>query len=89
MLVKVTLDEKELGELSPKAKMNSTLAKYTEDAGDVKVFSTADGSKNYLRVCETIPPAEGKSGPAKYNFTFYRITPPGASTAATPAALVK
>lgn len=38
MLVKVELDEKQRGELSPLKKMNGTLPKYTEP----------DGTKKYL-----------------------------------------
>jgi hypothetical protein len=88
MLVKVELTEKEKEGLSPKVKQNGTLAKYTEDAGDLKLFASADGSKTYLRVWETAPPKEGQSGPAKHTKTFYLVTPP-LGNAATPAADLK
>lgn len=78
MLQKVELDEKQRGELSPLKKMNGTLAKYTEDAGDIKMFASPDGTKKYLRVWETVPPAEGKTGPAKHVKHFYLITAPAA-----------
>ena len=88
MLVKVELDEKAKDALSPLVKQNTTLGKYTDDRGDLAIFANADGTKKYLRVWETVPPAEGKSGPAKYVKTFYEIVPP-MSTAAVSVADIK
>lgn len=91
MLVKVELNEKERGELSPIRKNNATLAKYTDDAGDVKMFASPDGTKKYLRVWETIPAkADAKQGgSATYVKTFYEVQAPARAIIAEVVADVK
>lgn len=78
MLRKIeTPNAKLLSDLSEQTRSNTALAKYTaDDRGDLKLFTTSDGKRNFLRVCETIPP-EGGSGPATYHFTLYEVLPPG------------
>lgn len=77
-----------LSDLSEQTRSNTALAKYTaNDRGDLKLYTTGDGKKNYLRVCETIPPEKGE-GPATYKFTLYEIVEPtGAMAAIQPTIL--
>ena len=81
MLVKVELDEKAKEALSALEKQITALGKYTGDRGDIGIFASSDGTKKYLRVWETQPPAEGKTGPAKHIKTFYEIVPPSGTAA--------
>jgi hypothetical protein len=71
-----------LSDLSEQTRSNTALGKYTgNDRGDLKLYTTGDGKRNFLRVCETVPPAEA-TGPATYKFTLYEVLPPAASMAA-------
>ena len=88
MLVKVELDEKAKDALSPLVKQNTTLGKYTDDRGDIALFGNKEGTKKYLRVWETVPVAEGKTGPAKHIKTFYEVVP-AIGTAAVSVADIK
>jgi hypothetical protein len=90
MLTKIVPDEKLLDDLSEVAKENRTMDKYCEgDHGDVKFYrSKSQPDRKFLRVWETKPVPEGKSGAATYVTTFYEVTAPqGKSLTRSPAAV--
>lgn len=75
MLVKVSLDEKALDDLSEVEKERRSAGKYTGDTGDITFFrSKADPNKKYLRLWITVPPRSG-TGPATYVQEFYEVRP--------------
>lgn len=80
-------DAKLLSDLSEKSRLNNSLTKHTaDDTGDVKFYTTSDGKRNFLRICETTPPSG--DGPAKYDFRVYEILPAlGAAANPAPAIL--
>lgn len=88
MLRRIEANSKLMSDLSEEKRTNNALAKYTaDDRGDLKVYVTGDGKRTFLRVTETIPPAEGK-GPAKYAHTLYEVLPPlGAEAKIAPTIL--
>lgn len=82
-------DPKLLSDLSEQVRSNTALSKYTgNDRGDLKLYTTGDGKRTFLRVCETIPPDPKVGGPASYAFVLYEVLEPtGAMASIQPTIL--
>lgn len=93
MLVKIVKpDPKLLSDLSEVTRSSTALAKYTgEDRGDLRLYKNGDGSRTFLRVCETIPATEHldkKNGAvATYEFALFEVLAPATTKSIAPSIL--
>jgi hypothetical protein len=85
MLTRIEPDAKLMADLSAVSRSNTAIAKYTgNDRGDLKLYTSGDGKRTFLRVTETIKDAERK-GAATYRHTLYEVHEPlGAKEAPEP-----